>query len=298
MIQQSSKPILHKAIELNESEALSLANELKRKLREGVLHHSNSEQINLMVAGLSDKRGLLRRTFAESLAAVGEAAISPLTDALINHPNVTVRRAAAKSLRLAGNPKALPDLLKALINDPDPVVQGSAVGAMAVFGERAVELLLGVLKKPSSTTMQSGLAAWALSFIGAEAPEALRKAAESKKPLVRAAAIAAMGEQIQYLKDDVDKNLLIKSLNDSSSIVRAEATTMLGKLTTDQWVKPLLLNKIDDQSSTVRKNAAISLMKLNVVEAIGTLEARKRKESNEQVIKILDLSIHQLRKSK
>ena len=63
------------------------------------------------------------------------------------------------------------------MNDKDPVVQGSAVGAMAVFVENAVSHLLEVLINPKSSEMQCGLASWGLSFIGAEAPEALREAA-------------------------------------------------------------------------------------------------------------------------
>ena len=98
---------------------------------------------------------------------------------------MTVRRASAKALKLAGDPSVLPDLLQALINDKDPVVQGSAAAAMAIFGEEAVKHLLAILVSPTSTALQSGLATWGLSFIGAEAPNALREAAQSKNPSIK-----------------------------------------------------------------------------------------------------------------
>ena len=43
---------------------------------------------------------------------------------MCEHENVTVRRAAAKTLTLISDRSALPFLLKALLNDADPVVQG------------------------------------------------------------------------------------------------------------------------------------------------------------------------------
>ena len=53
---------------------------------------------------------------------------------LIGHG--VVGKAAAKTLKLVGDSSALPYLVKAVINDPDPVVQGSSVAAMAMFGEK------------------------------------------------------------------------------------------------------------------------------------------------------------------
>ena len=199
MNKDSPPPINDAYLRLSENEASELANELKIQLRMGQIPEANSQLINKMIAGLGDKRGLLRRTFAESLGLVGSAALPGLKIALIKHPNVTVRRAAAKTLKLVGDPNALPDLLEALINDPDPVVQGSAAGAIASFGEKGFEFFIKVLINPKSTAMQCGLASWGLSFIGAEAPDALREAATSEHSIIRAAAIAALGDQIQSL---------------------------------------------------------------------------------------------------
>ena len=181
----SAQPNSSDPIQLSGEEAAQLAEGLKQQLRQGEIPAGDSDAIEKMVAGLGDKRGLLRLTFAESLGAIGSAAVPSLCIAMRRHENVTVRRAAAKTLTLINDVKALPDLLEALLEDPDPVVQGSAVGAMACIGAASVDGLLDVLINPKSSQMQIGLASWGLSFVGAKAPEALRKAACSEHAQVR-----------------------------------------------------------------------------------------------------------------
>ncbi len=283
-------------ITLSEEEAEVLANELKEKLQAGEMPPADMRLIKLMVAGLGDHRGLLRRTFSESLGKVGQAALPLLTEALINNPSVTVRRAAAKTLKLIGDPSALPDLLKALLNDSDPVVQGSSAGAMAIFGEEAVKLLLEVFISPSSNAMQCGLASWALAFVGAEAPNALKDAAQSSHAAIRAAAIAALGDQIHSLEDKAAQNLLLKALSDPISNVRVEATILIGKLHQRDWAQPHLIQKLSDSNSQVRKSAALSLMELRATKSVENLRERELEEKNADVLKVIKLAITQLNK--
>ncbi|MCP9809496.1 HEAT repeat domain-containing protein [Cyanobium sp. HWJ4-Hawea] len=284
------------AVSLSESEATLLAAELKLQLRSGERLDGDRNQIEKMVAGLGDPRGLMRLTFAESLGSVGTAAVPSLCRALRRHENVTVRRAAAKTLTLIGDPSAIPDLLEALLNDADPVVQGSAVGAMAATGECAVEALINVLASPESTTMHLGLASWGLAFVGAQAPDALRRAARSTHTEVRTAAIAALGDQIQSLNDQEARDLVVEALADSAELVRAEAATLLGKLHEPLWAAPLLTPMLADSSAQVRKNTALALMKLGAVEAIADLEQAAPLETCESVKPILQLAILQLRR--
>jgi len=281
---------------LSEAEAELLATELKQQLRRGECPPADQELIETMVAGLGDPRGLLRLTFAEGLGAVGSAAVPALCRALRNHDNVTVRRAAGKTLTLIADPSALPDLLAALLNDPDPVVQGSVVGAMAATGECATEALIGVLASGDSSPMHLGLASWGLAFVGAKAPEALRRAARSSHTEVRTAAIAALGEQIQALDDDEARQLVIEALGDSAEQVRAEAATLLGKLNEPIWAAPHLEPLLADSSAQVRKNSALSLMKLRAVETISAVERALGNETREDVSPVLKLAIQQLRK--
>ncbi len=284
-------PNTNHELQLTQEEAENLAKELKLQLQLGKIHKADAQQIKLMIAGLGDSRGLLRRTFVESLGKIGDDAIPGLEKALLKSQNVTVRRAAAKTLRLVGNPNALPALLEALINDPDPVVQGSSVGAMAVFGEKAVLALLKVLINPKSTALQCGLASWGLAFIGAKAPKELKNAAKSKNPRIRAAAIGALEDQIQSLNDIEAKKLLLDALYDQSAEVRAEATILLGKIHDPNLVKPLLIERLSDSDSDVRKKASLSLMKLKDPDSIYALKERASKEKDPLVMAVLKLAI-------
>ena len=281
-------------VQLSEEEAEQLANELKLQLRQGERPSSDTAAIERMVAGLGDRRGLLRLTFAESLGTVGSVAVPALCTAMCDHENVTVRRAAAKTLTLIADNRALPYLLKALLNDADPVVQGSAVGAMAVIGAEAVSGLLDVLVDPANSPMQTGLASWGLSFVGAKAPEALREAARSSDARIRTAAIGALGDQIQNLNDQEARQLLQNALSDENEEVRAEATTLMGKLNDSSWAVPLVVPNLGDASPLVRKNAALALMKLEDPVAIPELALHQESESDSSVAPILQLAINQL----
>ena len=284
-------------IQLSEQEALDLASHLKEKLRVGLPIDSDPDSINKMVAGLGDPRGLLRLRFADSLGAVGKAAVPALCQAMISSDQVTVRRAAAKTLTLIADPSSLPALVSSLMSDSDSVVQGSAMGAMAAIGQEAVEPILTILRNPDSSEMQIGLANWALAFIGDRAPEALREAACSENTSVRKAAISALGSQIQSLDDQQARDLLNRALNDSCSEIRAEAVTLLGKLEDSIWAEPMLLPALSDPDTWVRKNSALSLMKLGVKSSIPRLEELSHQENDQIVKNVLLLAIRQLKKT-
>lgn len=284
-------------IQLSEQEALDLASHLKEKLRVGLPIDSDPDSINKMVAGLGDPRGLLRLRFADSLGAVGKAAVPALCQAMISSDQVTVRRAAAKTLTLIADPSSLPALLSSLMTDSDSVVQGSAMGAMAAIGQEAVEPILTILRNPDSSEMQIGLANWALAFIGDRAPDALREAACSENDSVRKAAISALGSQIQSMDDQQARDLLNRALNDSCSEIRAEAVTLLGKLEDTIWAEPMLLPALSDPDTWVRKNSALSLMKLGVKSSIPRLEELSHQENDQIVKNVLLLAIRQLKKT-
>ena len=107
-----------------------------------------------MVAGLGDRRSLLRSPLE---ASAGRHGYDAALHGQYEHENVTVRR---QTLTLIADQRALPYLLGALLNDVDPVVEGSAVGAMAVIGAEAVTGLLDILVDPDNSPMQTGLASW------------------------------------------------------------------------------------------------------------------------------------------
>ena len=62
-----TQPAEQDQIQLSEEEASELVKELTHQLHAGDLPKADAEQIQKMVAGLGDKRGLMRLKFAESL---------------------------------------------------------------------------------------------------------------------------------------------------------------------------------------------------------------------------------------
>jgi bilin biosynthesis protein len=284
-------------IQLSEAEASDLASHLKEKLNSGESIESDPDSISKMVAGLGDPRGLLRRSFSESLGSVGKVATPALCKAMLTSDQVTVRRAAAKTLTLIGDTDSLPDLLSAFRGDNDSVVQGSAMGAIAAMGEQAVQPILGIIENPQSTEMQIGLANWALTIVGDRAPQALQKATTSENANVRKASIFALGSNIQTLDVEADKNLLVNALLDPYAEIRAEAVTLLGKLDDTETAGPLLVPLLSDADIWVRKNCALSLMKLRATSSIEALQERAKVEDDEVVLNVIKLAIAQLLKA-
>ena len=283
--------------QLSQEEALDLANHLKEKLRAGLPIDADPDSIATMVAALGDPRGLLRRQISEGLGSIGEAAVPALCQAMRRSDQVTVRRAAAKTLALIADRNSLPDLLATFLTDTDSVVQGSSMGAMASMGEDSIGAILSIVENPESTEMQIGLANWALTLIGDRAPEVLRDAISSENSKVRKAAISALGSQIQSLNSQQDRDLLQQALHDTCAEIRSEAVILLGNLEDSEWALPLLSPALSDQDSWVRKNTALSLMKLGCSSSIPNLQTQLESESDSVVRKVLQLAVDRLQQS-
>ena len=283
--------------QLSQEEALDLANHLKEKLRAGLPIDADPDSIATMVAALGDPRGLLRRQISEGLGSIGEAAVPALCQAMRRSDQVTVRRAAAKTLALIADRNSLPDLLATFLTDTDSVVQGSSMGAMASMGEDSIGAILSIVENPESTEMQIGLANWALTLIGDRAPEVLRDAISSENSKVRKAAISALGSQIQSLSSQQDRDLLQQALRDSCAEIRSEAVILLGNLEDSEWALPLLSPALSDHDSWVRKNTALSLMKLGCSSSIPDLLTQLESETDSVVRKVLRLAVDRLQQA-
>ena len=257
---------------------------------------------------LGDTRGLTRLRCAETLGEIGEPATPFLLEALANHANVVVRRAAAKTLTLIADPVAVPNLLHAFLHDEDTVVQGSSVGAMARIGEPSVVSLLEILADRSLSESTKGHAAWALAFIGSEAKEHLYKALDSDSVDVRCAVIGAIAKVAQEEPKAELFEILIKALSDSDENVRCEAAAVLGNLAHQPAIFPLM-NLLNYQDAESRKSAALALMKIGVNRssneesneaidfAISMLEKALQSESEAGVKSIINLAITQIQAS-
>lgn len=280
-------------LDVEETDALldKVAEQIARK----TFDPNDSELLKQTIECLGDSRGLVRLRCAEMLGEIGKPATPFLIDALIEHENVVVRRAAAKTLTLIADPTAIPALIEALLNDDDTVVKGSSVGALARMGAAAVPVLLEILASPESPESTKGHAAWALAFIGAEAKEELYREINSDLPEVRCAVVGAIAKVAQEQPEDRAFTLLLDGLKDPSESVRCEAASALGNLNYQPAISPLveLLDRDDEES---RKAAALALMKIGDREAIEPLQAALEREPEATVQTIMKLAISQLEK--
>ncbi len=279
----------------SEEETDSLLEQVNKQIADSTFDTSDRQLLKSMVECFGDSRGMVRLGFAEALGAIGKPAVPVLLEALANHPNVVVRRAAAKTLIIIADPEAVPNLIHALLHDEDTVVKGSSVGALAKTGETAVPALLEILASPEHPQSTIGHAAWALAFIGVEAKEHLYKAIDSDSAEVRA---AVLGGLVKVAEQDSDKeafDILIKSLGDRATNVRSEAAAALGNLTYQPAV-PNLIELLNHQDGETRKSAALSLMKIGDRAATEPLQAASTTEAEEGVKRAIDLAISQLEK--
>ena len=225
-----------------------------------------------LVAGLGDPRGMMRLRFAETLGEIGDVATPFLLNALSNHGDVVVRRAAAKTLTIIADPAAVAALVQAFLNDKDTVVKGSAAGALARTGAAAVPALLEILSSPQQPEDIKGHAAWALAFMGSEAGEQLYTALNDASLDVRCAVIGALGHVAQEQSDPRACQLLVNALTDPEPIIRTEAAAALGQVHYEDAIPHLIL-ALKDAELDVRKAALNSLGKSGDPRALDPLQA-------------------------
>jgi bilin biosynthesis protein len=243
---------------------------------------------------LGDTRGLVRLRCATILGEIGEPATPFLIEALAHHPNVVVRRAAAKTITLIGDPATIPTLVHSLFHDEDTVVKGSSVGALARMGEASVPILLEILASPERPENMKGHAAWALAFIGAEAKEYLYEAISSDSPEVRGAVVGAIAKVAQEEPKADLFEILIHSLSDPDGNVRCEAAAALGNLSYRPAIPNLVEVLFHHPDWETRKATALSLMKVGDKGSIEPLQQALAEEKETGVQSIIKLAISQL----
>lgn len=286
--QSGSNPVLQ-----SQAETDALLQMVNEQIAMRTFDFNDHQLLKRMVESMGDARGLVRLGFAEALGEIGKPATPFLLEALAHHPNPVVRRAAAKTLTLIADPIAIPDLVHALLNDEDTVVQGSAVGALAQIGEAAVPSLLEILAAPKHRESIKGHAAWALAFIGAEAKEHLYRAIDSDSAEVRAAVVGAIAKIAQEDSEKGAFDILVNALTDSATIVRCEAAAVLGNLAYRPAI-PNLVELLHHPDWESRKAAALALMKNGDTTAIEPLKGALSQEGEAAVQTVIKLAISQL----
>lgn len=257
----------------------------------------DQQLLQSLVECLGDTRGMTRLRAAQTLGEIGQPATPVLLEALANHSDVVVRRAAAKTLTLIADPQAIPQLIESFLHDEDTVVQGSSVGALARMGAAGVPPLLNILGAPDVPESAKGHAAWALSFIGAEGKKYLGQAINHDSPVVRAAVIGAIAKVVAEEPDQDLWDILVKSLSDPDSNVRCETAAVLGNLTYQPAI-PQLVNLLHYSDEESRKSAALSLMKIGDLTALEPLQKALTSELSTTVQSIIKLSISQLERTR
>jgi bilin biosynthesis protein len=222
--------------------------------------------------GLGDTRGVVRLHAAQILGEIGEPTTRLLVQALRQDPNVTIRRAAAKSLALIEDPASVQPLLQAFLTDEDTVVHGSSVGALARIGNVAVPALLEIIADSDRSETTKGHAAWALAFIGNEAVEYLYPALNSESIDVRCAVVSAISHVAQEKGDLQACQVLVDALTDPAALIRNEAAVALSQVNYPPAI-PHLVQATRDEDVDVRKAAVSSLGRVGDAGAIAPLQA-------------------------
>ena len=283
------------SLTLSHAETDTLLQKVEAQIAQKTFDNNDHQTIKQMVECMGDTRGMVRLGFAEALGTVGKPAVPFLLEALATHSNVVVRRAAAKTLTLIGDPSTVPNLIYALLNDEDTVVKGSSIGALARIGEAAVSPLLEILASPESPETTKGHAAWALAFIGTEGKELLYQAIDSNSPAVRSAIVGAIAKIAEQEEEEKAFHLIVKSLEDPAINVRSEAAAVLGNLVYQPAV-PKLIELLEHNEGETRKSAALALMKIGDSEAIEPIKVALAQESEAGVKKAIALAVSQLEK--
>jgi bilin biosynthesis protein len=289
-IQPGEDPIL-----LAQAETDALLQTVNEQITLRTFDPKDHQLLRRMVECLGDPRGMTRLRVAETLGEIGEPATPFLLKALAHHANVVVRRAAAKTLTIIADPIAVPNLIHALLHDEDTVVKGSAVGALARIGEAAVPNLLEILASPDLPESTKGHAAWALSFIGAEAKEYLYREIHSDSAEVRCAVVGAIAKVAQDHPEEEAFTMLMNALTDLVESVRCEAATALGNLAYRPAI-PNLVQLLQHSNLESRKAAALALMKMGDRAALDPLQAALTQEPEAAVQAVIKLAISQIEK--
>ena len=173
-------------------------------------------------------------------------------------------------------------------------MQFSAAGAIAIFGDAAVNHLINILESQEYTEMQYGLAAWCLEFIGAKAPIAIKKAAKSKNTNVKSAAISALEEHIRQTQDQEAIQLVENAINATNENIQIVAIKLIGKLHRIESLIPTLILKLKNKNPDIRKASILSLMQLNIKEAINPLKDLLKIEQDINVRAIIKLALKKI----
>ncbi|MEL6319424.1 MAG: HEAT repeat domain-containing protein [Cyanobacteria bacterium J06626_14] len=154
-----------------------------------------------LMGNLGEQDVVYRRASVKALGAIGADTVPPLSDALLNSDDVTVRGSAAKALaQVALNypedpfPEEGLNALKAALQDANPVVHVASVMALGEIGPSAFDILVGALKTTDNVALAVSITN-AMASIGDERSREVLQSLiddESTDDYVRETAVSAL----------------------------------------------------------------------------------------------------------
>lgn len=215
-----------------------------------------------------------RMAVGETLIAVGQPVQAALIGAL-DHPDTFALATAAQVLGLVGDAQAVRVLVKAL-HDTEPYVRDKAAWALGWLGEgSAMDDLVRVFREDPSVDVRT-TSAKALGRLGCRAAvEPLVEGLEAPRPRVRAASAEALGLMGPLLASGVRGELgrkkaaaaLVAALADEHWTVRAVAAEALGLMKEPTAAEPLIALLADTD------------VRMAAVKALGRIASRPAKQA-------------------
>ncbi|MCS7265295.1 MAG: HEAT repeat domain-containing protein [Armatimonadetes bacterium] len=226
---------------------------------------------------------LIRRDMARYIGELRYAkATSDLIDRLQNDADPEVRSACAYAL---GNIKAkfaTGPLREVMENEKEemPVRLSAAVALGQMGNENGIQFLIDQLKSSDEKIRSSAVEA--LRTIGKPATNLLIKAAQSKDPLQRWGAVAALGET----GEPKAVPILLRALRDEDENVRAVAAASLGKLRYAR-AAPQLIRALADKSERVQAHAEWALENIGEEAIPAIMEGAKKTATKLRAFRLL-----------
>lgn len=125
---------------------------LRERAMRQIASERNADTIPRLMAILSDEDVVYRRAAVQALGVIGLDAVPTLVEQLTSSDNETIRASCAKALAACALnfpeekfPKEALAGLQTALQDPNPVVKISAVGALGTVGLPALDILINAM---------------------------------------------------------------------------------------------------------------------------------------------------------
>jgi HEAT repeat protein/outer membrane protein assembly factor BamB len=205
----------------------------------------------------------------------------------LKDPDRQVRLRAAEALGHDGDPNALAELKRVMLNDHWDVSE-VAIKAIGNLGGPAVPVLIESLRDSRPFVRWEATAA--LGRMGTpDAAGPLAAQARDAEPLVRVAVAEAMG----CIRGSACLAALSEAAQDKDAAVRLAAVAALGKFDPEPAL-PSLLKALDDPSRLVRIKAVAALGRRNSEAVVRALRERADKEGDPAVKRALDAALREI----